>query len=140
MRLEVGPVSHASAVAWLDYAREALAGLRRAQGSRVPTGALNTFGELLDQWGVIAAEDRPFRWISEEPPERVEFLIRALYEGGLVIERESEAHRARLRPPEADEFHVVLVDCALSALEHEGPSYAQFAEGMRNEWDIARRK
>lgn len=127
-------------MAWLDYAREALVGLRAAQGSRVPTGALNTFGELLDQWGVIAAAGGPFRWISDEPPERVEFLIRALYEGGLVIESESEAHRARLRPAEADEFHLVLVDCVLSALEREGPSYAQFAEVMRNEWDIARRK
>ena len=140
VRLEVGPISHASAVAWLDYAREALDGLRHAPGSLVPTRALETFGELLDEWRVIAADDGPFRWISDEPPERVEFLIRALYEGGLVIERESEAHRARLRPHEADEFHTVLVDCVLSALESEGGSYAQFVEVMRNDWDIARRK
>ena len=74
------------------------------------------------------------------PPEKVEFLIRALYEAGLVIERESEAKRARLRPAEADEFHVVLVECVLEPRSRPGSgSNAEFVESLRDEWDIARR-
>ena len=38
-------------------------------------------------------------------------------DAGPVIERAGAAERARLRPHEADEFHWVLIDCALGALE-----------------------
>ncbi|MGZ8765471.1 MAG: hypothetical protein ACXW2C_07260 [Acidimicrobiia bacterium] len=139
MNVEVGPVSHASAVAWLDYATEALADLRTAPASPVSPHALELFADLLAEWRAIAATDDRWRWTAEMAPEKVEFLIRALYEAGLVIEHESAAKRARLRPPEADEFHVVLVECVLAALEAEGGSSAQFVESLRNEWDIARR-
>jgi hypothetical protein len=139
VNVEVGPVSHASAVAWLDYADEALADLRTAPESPVPPHALALFADLLAEWRAIAATDARWRWTAEMPPEKVEFLIRALYEAGLVIERESEAKRARLRPSEADEFHIVLVECVLSALEAEGGSNAQFVESLRDEWEIARR-
>ena len=138
VRIDVGPISRASAVAWLDYADEALVDLRRAGGPSIPAGALDGFAALVREWRAVAAREDPFRWTVDLPPERVEYLIRALYEAGLVIERESEAHRARLRPREADEFHLVLVDRVLGALEQESPSNAQFVEAMRAVWRVAR--
>ncbi|MBM3674230.1 MAG: hypothetical protein FJW88_04625 [Actinobacteria bacterium] len=105
----------------------------------VPPDALDAFAGLLREWRKVARRPDPFRWHAELDPEQAEFLIRALYESGVVIEREHEARRARLRPPEADAFLVILVDCVLSALEHEGPSNAQFVAAMRDQWEIARR-
>lgn len=140
MKVDVGPVSRDSAAAWLDYATEALAELRRSQDVQVSAHALDGFDALLQEWRKVAAKPGPFRWRAERSAEQVEFLIRALYESGVVIEREHDARGARLRPPDADEFHVVLVDCVLSALEHESPSNAQFVAAMRDQWEIARRR
>jgi len=137
VKVEVGPVSHRSAVAWLDYATTALPALRRLPNAQLPAKALVTFGELLAQWRAIVEGDAgPFRWGSQETPERAEYLIRALFEAGLVIERAEAEGEAELRPPEADEFHFVLIDCVLSALDDESPSNAQFAETMRSEWHL----
>jgi hypothetical protein len=140
VKLEVGPISHVSAVAWLDYATEALTDLRRLPDAQLPAKALDTFGDLVAAWRAIVDHDAgAFRWRDDVPPERAEFLMRALYEAGLVIERASAAGESRLRPHEADEFHRVLIDCVLSTLEGEAPSSAQFAEAMRAEWRIAHR-
>jgi len=68
----------------------------------------------------------------------VQYLVNALYWTGIIVEREAAAGRARLRPPEADEFHVVLVQAALTALEHESEADAHFVEGLRGVWGIAR--
>lgn len=139
MKIEIGPVSRASALAWLDYAAAALGDLRAAPGSPIPAHALDGFADFLEEWRAAAAAPGPFRWTGERTPEQVEFMIRALYQGGQVIEREHRARRAPLRPHAADEFHVVLVECVLRALEHEGPSNAQFVAALRDEWEIARR-
>ena len=88
---------------------------------------------------MIAERDEPFRWVSDEPPERVQYLVNALYWTGTIVEREASAGRARLRPPEADEFHVVLVHAALTALERESEADAHFVQELRGLWGIARR-
>jgi hypothetical protein len=137
VRIEVGPVSHASAVAWLDYATAALPALRRLPDAQLPAKALDRFGDLLDQWRAIVDRDPgPFHWSSNETPERAEYLMRALFEAGLVIERAGAAGEAALRPRGADEFHHVLIDCVLSALASESDANAQFAETMRDEWHL----
>jgi hypothetical protein len=137
VRIEVGPVSHVSAAAWLAYADATLPALRRLPDAQLPAKALDSFGDLLTEWHAILERDPgPFRWSSSETPERAEYLMRALFEAGLVIERAEAAGEAALRPHEADEFHHVLIDCVLSALAGESESNAQFAETMRTEWRL----
>jgi hypothetical protein len=75
--------------------------------------------------------------VSEESPERTEYLINALFQAGLAVEKEAANGDQRLRPPEADEFHIRLIDGVLGALSTEGPPYSQFAAEMRSLWGIS---
>ncbi len=140
MLIEIGPVSRASARAWLDYATIALGELRASETPRVPDRALDRFSQLLGQWRRAAARKGPFHWSTDEPPERVEFLMNALYSAGLEIERGAQEGRMTLRPPAADEFHIVMVQQVLDTLAHQGRSNAEFVESLRNDWMIARKK
>jgi hypothetical protein len=120
------------------YATDMLSVLQSLPEDQLSSSALAAFGALLDEWRPIAARSKPFRWSSEQPPERAKYLLNALYVAGTVVEREAARGRARLRPASADEFHVLLVREVLEALEHESESDAQFVEQMRNVWGIAR--
>jgi hypothetical protein len=139
VQIDVGPVSRASAQAWIAYATDTLTHLRERPDIDVIAGALDAFASLLDEWRSIAERADPFRWVSDEPPEQVQYLLNALYLTGTIVEREVSAGRARPRPSEADEFHVVLVHAALTALEHESEADAHFVEELRGVWGIARR-
>ena len=138
VQVDVGPVSRASARAWIAYATETVTELRNRPDVDLVAGALDAFVALLDEWRSIAERDEPFRWVSDEPPERVQYLLNALYWTGTIVEREASAGRARLRPPETDEFHVVLVHAALNALERESEADAHFVEELRGMWRVAR--
>ncbi|MGZ6999955.1 MAG: hypothetical protein ACXVLZ_17150, partial [Acidimicrobiia bacterium] len=85
-----------------------------------------------------AAPDQPFHWTTDQPPERVEFLMQSLYSAGLEIERGAAAGTMTLRPPEADEFHIVMVQQVLATLERQDRSNAEFVASLRNEWNVAR--
>ncbi|MGO9873543.1 MAG: hypothetical protein ACLPVY_07060 [Acidimicrobiia bacterium] len=138
VHIELGPVSSASAQAWISYATDVLAVLRAVPEQHLPRPALDVFASLLDEWRPIAQRPIPFRWSSEQQPERVQYLLNALYVAGTLIEREAASGRAHLRPAAADEFHVLLVRETLDALERESEADAQFVEQMRNIWRIAR--
>jgi hypothetical protein len=138
VRIELGPVSTASARAWIAYAAEMLEVLRAQPQEGLPAAALDAFGSLLDQWRPIADADEPFRWSDDLEPERVQYLLHALYAAGVAIEREAASGRTRLRPPEADAFHFVVVRESFEALEHESKADAEFVEQMRNIWEVAR--
>jgi hypothetical protein len=137
--IEIGPVSRASARAWLEYATIAVEELRASPTPRVPASALDRFVGLIRQWQQAAEREGPFHWSADEPPERVEFLMNALYSAGLEIERGAAEGRMTLRPPEADEFHIVMVQQVLDTLALQGGSNAEFVQGLRNEWLIARK-
>jgi hypothetical protein len=139
MHVEVGPVSSASAQAWIAYATDMLALLRTLPEQPLPPHALDAFASLLDEWRPIAQRAEPFRWSSEEKPERAQYLLNALYRAGTLIESEAASGRARLRPVTADEFHILLIHEVLDALEHESDADAHFVQEMRNVWGIARR-
>jgi hypothetical protein len=139
VHVDLGPVSTQSARAWISYATDMLTVLRALPDDQLPSHALDGFASLLNEWRPIADRGKPFRWSSEQPPERVQYLVNALYVAGTMIEQEAASGQARLRPTSADEFHVLLVRGALSALEHESNADAQFVEQMRNVWGIARR-
>ena len=137
VRIQVGPVSRASALAWLDYADDVMDVLRRFDSPVLSNEALDSFADLLATWAETAAHEGPFIWISDESPELAEYLIRALYEAGLEIEALHERGQAQLRPIEADEFHVAMVNQIITSLAQEGNGYTQFAEMLRSEWGIA---
>lgn len=141
MRIEIGPVSRSSALAWFDYGTQAVAELRATHAGTVPASALDRFGLLIDEWRRCAETTdpaTPFHWETDEPPERVEFLMKALYTAGLEIERGAAAGTMTLRPAAADEFHIVMVQQILATLERQDRSNAEFVESLRNEWTIAR--
>jgi hypothetical protein len=138
VQVDIGPVSRASAQAWIAYATEIVTELRDRPDIDLIAGALDAFVELVDEWRSVAERAEPFRWVRDAPPEQVQYLVNALYWTGTIVEREASAGRARLRPPEADEFHVVLVHAALTALERESEADAHFVEELRGMWRIAR--
>jgi hypothetical protein len=138
--IEIGPVSRVSALAWLDYATVALGELRATETPRVPARALDRFAELLTEWRSAATREGPFHWSTDEAPEKVEFLMNALYSAGLEIERGAAEGRSTLRPPAADEFHIVMVQQVLDTLAHQSRSNAEFVESLRNDWLIARKQ
>jgi hypothetical protein len=138
--VEIGPVSRASARAWLDYAAVAIGELRVSEDPKVPPAALDRFEALLGQWRTAAARRGPFHWSTDESPERVEFLMNALYAAGLEIEHGAATGAMTLRPPEADEFHIVLVQQVLDTLARQGGSNAEFVDSLRNDWVIARKR
>ena len=139
MRFELGPVSSASAQAWIAYATDMLVVLRTLPEPPLAPRVLDAFASLIDEWRPIAQGANPFRWSTEERPERAQYLINALYVAGTVVEHEAAFGRAHLRPAMADEFHIVLVREVLDALEHESEADAHFVQEMRNVWGIARR-
>jgi len=138
--IEIGPVSRQSAVAWLDYATVAGGELRSSETPRVPDRAIDKFEELVAQWRGAAEHEGPFHWSADLPPEKVEFLMNALYSAGLEIERGAAQGRMTLRPAAADEFHVVMVQQVLDTLALQGGSNAEFVESLRNDWLIARKR
>jgi hypothetical protein len=139
VQVDVGPISSASARAWIEYATNMLTLLRTLSEQELPSRALDAFASLLDQWRPLAQGDKPFRWVTDETPDRAKYLLNALFVAGTLIEKEVTAGRAHLRPAAADEFHVILVQDVLRALEQESRADAQFVRQMRNVWDIARR-
>jgi hypothetical protein len=139
MHVDIGPVAPASARAWIAYATDMLTLLRTVPEPTLSPKELDAFEGLLAEWRPIAERDNGvFRWSSTESPERVQYLINALYVAGTVIEREAAAGRAHLRPAAADEFHIRLVRGVLDALEQESEADAHFARQMRDLWTIAR--
>lgn len=138
MQVDIGPVSRASARAWIAYATETLSELRDLPDTERIAGAFDAFAARLDEWRSIAEGAEPFRWVGDESPEQVQYLVNALYWTGTIVSREATAGRARLRPPEADEFHVVLVQATLTALQNESEADAHFVEELRGVWRIAR--
>jgi hypothetical protein len=139
VEIEVGPISSASAQAWIEYATTMLTLLRTLSEQEIPSRALDAFASLLDEWRPLAQGDTAFRWVNDETPDRAKYLVNALFVAGTLIEREVTAGRAHFRPAAADEFHVVIVQSVLRALEQESRADAQFVHQMRNVWDVARR-
>ncbi|MFN8051575.1 MAG: hypothetical protein U0Q22_09080 [Acidimicrobiales bacterium] len=137
MRVEIGPVSGDSAVVWIRYGRGVVRHLSGADASPMTANVLERFTELLDEFERIAVAGHTFHWSGERSPEEVEFLMKGLYEIGLAVEREHELGHMELRPAEADEFHVTAVRQILSEVEQEGPTSAQFVDGLRSDWGVA---
>jgi len=112
--------------------------LVRDNPREVPPPVLDSFTRYLDEWDAVARSDITFRWSGQAEPEQVAYFDEWLYRMGLRIEDDAEDDAARLRPPEADKFHVLLVHALLRSLERDAPSYCAFVSDLRRRWKIAR--
>ncbi len=149
-------MSRDSAQAWLDYAETVIADLRQIGADRAPPEVLDTFAELVATWrseldgepaggptdgrsdGLSTGRsERPFHWVSDRSDDEVGYLINALYETGLAVERAHETGSIELRPPGADEFHYAVVNQVLAALEAEGGPQSHLVEILREHWGVA---
>lgn len=130
----IGPVSVASANAWLDYADEVideLAAMAPGECFTTPE-VLQVFRAYVTSWRSAAAGS-DFLWEREIPPEQVEYDMHAFLRVAEVLARRAE-QQGDASPPEGEEFYTALLGGVLSALEVEGPSSAAFAAHLSEFW------
>ena len=142
MHVQVGPVSSASVIAWVGYAREVLGrvtGHEETGSPAVGPDAVASFERYLAAWAEIAARSPQFLWTADVDPEEVEYLAYTWFVlAGQVLAGDATTARARRglprRPPESEEFFQSLVTAMLDALSQEGRSLHEFAEQLREDW------
>src|SRR5215831_5291416 len=131
MHVEVGPVSSASAEAWIGYARQVLDGARLA-GRKVDAGVSDevaeTFRHFLDEWQSIADRGGDFKWTHDLEPDQVEYLVHAFYRAAQRMSETAQARGRTTMPPDAAPFYSSLVAGLLDALQAESAGTAGFAE------------
>lgn len=137
VNLDVGPVTPASAVAWIEWADEILAELRMDRPSTVPLCAehLDGIEQYFEQWLPRArVQEEAFRWDTEIDPDELEYLLCALFR--LDSQLAPEAQR-RSSCDEGRPFFLVLVRALLHGLETHSPGRAAFVDQLRSTWPTA---
>lgn len=136
VRVIVGPVSSASALAWIGFAREIVddlaAGLEGDTWSR--PDLIETFGSYLDEWEAAARRRSGFRWEKDIPTEQVEYHVHSFHQVVVHLADQAERTGTRRAPLEGDEFYSALVEGILVALAEEGEASAHFAEYLASFW------
>lgn len=140
MRLDVGPVAPASAVAWMTWADRALTGLNVQPASRTSpssTGVLVDVGSYLRRWMPCTGSlPESLQRHAEVDPDEVEYLVHAFF--NLDTQLSDEVRRKiSVVPSEGRTFYLVLVGALLHALETQSPSRAAFVTQLRSSWPIA---
>jgi hypothetical protein len=130
----IGPVSAASANAWLDYADGVLDEL----GAMAPgecfasPQVITVFRAYVTSWR-MAATGPELLWERDIPAEQVEYDVHAFQRVAEVLTARAE-ERGKAAPPEGEDFYVALLQGVLGALEAEGPSSAAFAKHLSEFW------
>ena len=130
----IGPVSAASALAWLDYADdtiEELAAMAPGECFTTPE-VLEIFRSYVDSWRA-AAVGTEMSWEQDIPPEQVEYHMHAFQRVAEVLDQRAE-ERGKAAPPEGEDFYAAILQGVLSALEAEGSASAAFAEHLAEFW------
>jgi hypothetical protein len=133
VRIELGPVSGASARSWIGYAREVIATRRAHDDETLPADLRAGFEVYLDEWEA-AARGGELRWEAEIAPEVVEYMVHGFYRVATRLAEEGERRGGRASPPEGDEFYHALVAALLEAMASEGAAAQEFAEHLREFW------
>ena len=138
MRVDVGPVARASAVAWIEWADGVCGDLRNDSSGDTCPPLLFGAGGYLQQWKRSdLSAGGTFRWHAEVDPDQLEYLIHALLRLDAQLAAEVEHGRRPPAPDEGREFHLVLVRDLLHALEMEGTGRAAFVDQLRCCWASA---
>ncbi len=140
MLVQVGPVSSASALAFIEFSRALVAELVTRHGMDSPSvdpAMAERFEERLDEWEAIARSGPEFVWTADQDVEDIEYhfvaYVRLVTEGDPLGRTSERAPNAELRRP----FRVALVNGVLSALEREGGASAALAAELRADWPDA---
>ncbi len=129
--MAVGPVSSASALAFIGYARDVID--RGAAAGDLPPDVSGAFADYLTEWEGLARTGPEFTWVTTVPVEVAEYLVHAFYRLALRL---ADAARATgpASPPAGRPFYELLVDGLLDGMAGEGASAAEFAEHLRSFW------
>ena len=135
----MGPVAPASAVAWMEWADEALEGLssRPASGRSPSSSVFVDAASYLQQWMPCTGNlPRTLRWQADVDPDELEYLVHAFFNLDTQLSKEVEAAVPHA-PQEGRTFYLVLVRALLHALETQSPGRAAFVTQLRSAWPVA---
>lgn len=134
MRVVIGPVSVASATAWLDYADavlDELAAMAPDECFTTPE-VLAVFRGYVASWREVAV-GTSMVWERDIPTEQVEYHVHAFQRVAEVLAARAE-QQGQAAPPAGEDFYAALLTGVLAALEAEGPSSAAFAKHLSEFW------
>lgn len=134
MRVVIGPVSVASATAWLDHADGVLEQLDSMAPGECFTSpeVLEAFRAYLTSWRA-AAVGTELVWERDIPPEQVEYDMHAFQRVAEVLAQRAE-EGGEAAPAEGEDFYLALLQGVLAALEAESPSSAAYAKHLSEFW------
>ena len=139
MRLDVGPVAPASAIAWMEWADEALGGLssRPASGPFPSSSVFVDAASYLQRWMPCTGRlPTTLRWQADVDPDELEYLVHAFFNLDTQLSKEAGAGEPDA-PQEGRTFYLVLVRAILHALETQSPGRAAFVAQLRSSWPVA---
>ena len=139
VRLDVGPVAPAGAVAWMEWADEALEGLssQPASGLSPSSSVFVDAASYLQRWMPCTGSlPRTLRWQADVDPDELEYLVHAFFNLDTQLSQEVGAGVPDA-PQEGRTFYLVLVRALLHALETQSPGRAAFVAQLRSSWPVA---
>jgi diguanylate cyclase (GGDEF)-like protein len=114
--LRVGPVSSASAMAWLEHTAELLDLVRSSPSEFlvIPPGVSGAIDAYMTRWSEVAASTDPFLWTGSEDPN----ILRAVAHYWFHLsERQAQREFLAIEPPAATyPFNEALISAILVAL------------------------
>lgn len=120
MHLELGPLPSRSARLWVENARVALAGVRRAGNAlpvTLPSDIEATFVDYLDEWDALAASGDPFVWSADVDDDHASHLI-VYFFGLLSLDDQLWAeHGLPFTPEGAEPFIRALSEAVVAGLD-----------------------
>jgi hypothetical protein len=130
----IGPVSSASALAWLDYADGVLDELGAMAPGECFTSpeVIEVFRGYVTSWRASAVGPE-LLWERDIPAEQVEYDMHAFQRVAEVLAERAE-REGTAAPEEGEDFYLALLQGVLSALEAEGPASAAFAQHLGEFW------
>lgn len=139
VRLDVGPVAPASAVAWMAWADEAFESLssRPASGSVPSSSVFVDAASYLQRWMPSTGLQRALRWQANVDPDELEYLVHAFFNLDTQLSDKVGAGVVPDVPEEGRIFYLVLVRAILHALETDSPGRAAFVSQLRSSWPVA---
>jgi CheY-like chemotaxis protein len=137
--IRVGPVTSASARAWVANTCEIVAAIRANPGvldEPVPEDVLELFERFLEEWGAVAEETEVFRWAARADVAAVQRMV----EHWAAVDRMSDEQLSALgvhwSPPEARPFFLALTAGVLDAIAAR-EEMRQLADTLAGQWPTA---
>jgi len=136
VRVRVGPVPSAAALAWVDNSRtiiDAFVAHPEVLDEPLDAADATRFYQLLDLWRQVASGEETFCWVATAEVAEVERLVRVW----ATLDNVSDEQLARVgctwSPPEAKPFFESLTGGVLAALERHEET-RQLARSLGTKW------